>query len=362
MAALTVAWFSRIPQVAAFVTASRLRRLHLRPTHPASETPKWGTQVPEPFTSLNPRGLITYHPEYHSYDPELAMQSLRATGMLGTGWLRTDLRWREILPDGNNPDQQALEWYRKFVSFSDGCGFRNLVVLSTPPDAFFKMAPAAKLDAWSKYVTVVSEALGQWCSAYQMMNEPNGPVYRFFNSQESAVAITRAASTIRAQFPQAHIAVNVSIEIWGWRKYLEQLLRDSGTIVDVVGLDHYPGTWTIWGQGDWSDVIELSSAVATAEPGSLWHGRHICIMETGYSTNAPSRGQEQQKAFYGGLNQVRQLLRQSSIPGLPVLGIYELCDWDSSAGLDPEAHFGILDSQLKPKESFEVVKSLIKEL
>jgi hypothetical protein len=85
-------------------------------------------------------------------------------------------------------------------------------------------------------------------------------------------------------------------------------------------------------------------------------------METGFSTNAPMRDQEHQTEYFEIAMKVAAILKRLSSKTDPLFGIYELCDGDSSAWLDPEAHFGLLTSDLRPKRAFETVASALVSL
>lgn len=364
--AAILVWRSRALQVFTFVAAAglgRWRRSFAAP-RPASRSSEW-SHVQRPRESrapLNPLVLVTYHPEYHSFDPSQTIECLIAATRLGVGWLRTDLRWHEILPDGIHPDSRALAWYRDFLDAASDCGLRNMVVLSSPPRVALRQSNSGRLDAWSRFVQVVVGELGKSCDTYQLMNEPNNPLYRFFSINDAAIALVRGASIIRAGAPAASVAINIAMEIWGWRDYLQKILQLSGRSVDIVGLDHYPGTWTVGLHERWSEVIELGDVIASATPTSPWSNRHLMIMETGFATNTPFRDQTHQSKYFEHVLGVAAQLRRRSAKDTPLIGIYELSDWDTSAWLDPEAHFGLLNCDLEPKISFEHVTQLIASL
>jgi hypothetical protein len=191
------------------------------------------------------------------------------------------------------------------------------------------------------------------------MNEPNNLVYAFFSRPAAAIALTEGASIIRSANPEAKIAINVSMEYWGWKGFLTELLQRSGRAVDIVGLDHYPGTWTIGMQAKWAEITQLSDIIASAGMDSPWFNRHLMVMETGFSTNALMRNEDRQSEYFDHLMRSAIFLKGKSAADAPVFGIYELCDGDSSACLDPEAHFGLLTSDLLPKKAFASVKACI---
>jgi hypothetical protein len=359
-----VLWRSRIVQVISFVIAAGVERSHRAENGPALVSSDWHSPnlSAAQRKALNARALITYHPEYHAYDSHLALQSLALSAELGAGWMRSDVRWRELLPDGKTVNTKALAWYRNFLHYARDYGLRNMVVLSTPPDAVLAQRSQERLKAWSDFIEIVVRELGSFCNAYQLMNEPNGPIYRFFSAQDAATATRNGAAIIKRETPSCSIAVNISMEIWGWREYLEQLLRSSGAAIDIVGLDHYPGTWTIGQQNRWFEIVQLGRLIAAAAPDSPWFNRRLTIMETGFSTNRAFRGESQQLAYFDQIPAVTGALSAYSTSDAILLGVYELCDGDSSPSLNPEAHFGLLTTDLKPKAAYGQVQQLFQSL
>lgn len=210
-------------------------------------------------------------------------------------------------------------------------------------------------------MTVV-ENLGNLCDVYQLMNEPNSPIYRFFPSQVASIAITRGTAVIRKTYPNALIAINVSMDIWGWEHYLKNLLKTSSTAINIIGLDHYPGTWTIISHNRWNKVKKVADRIAASSPASIWFNRRLAIMETGYCTNFQRRNEYKQSQYFSSLRSISSYLKRRLSHDGFILGIYELCDMDTAAGSDPESHFGVMTSQLKAKLAFGAVKDLVLSL
>jgi hypothetical protein len=306
--------------------------------------------------------MITYHPEYHHFDPDLAISSLSACGELRIGWLRTDVRWNELIPDGIHPDPQALAWYKSFLQTVESYGLQNMVVLSSPPRPVLAQDSSGKLEAWGRFVRVVVSELGEFCSAYQLMNEPNGPIYGFLPQRDCVTAIVEGAAIVHGANPAATVAINISMEVWGWRQFLSDVLYESGSAIDLIGLDHYPGTWTVGRSDRWSEVAELVDLIASSTNESPWFDRRLAIMETGYCTNSFLRDELEQSRYFKMLQEIIAKLNSRQTRMRPLCGIYELCDGDSGAWLDPEAHFGIMTTNLKPKAAFATVAQLIEGL
>jgi hypothetical protein len=366
LGATALLWGSRIIQVATFAAAAAVRgqyRAHM-PGGPASRSAEWST-VPRPtakIASLNPLILVTYHPEYHAFDPQFAYASLLSATQLGVGWIRIDIRWREILPDGEHRDPLAIDWYRAFLSAASECGLKVMVVLSSPHEAVLRQGRSQRLESWNRFIEVVAAEFGGRCEIYQLMNELNNPIYSIFPLRDTARAIISGAAIIRSLEPEAKIAINVAMEFWGWHRYLTDVLQLSGLSVDIVGLDHYPGTWTIGWRSRWTEVMQLAGMIQSTSSESPWFKRHLAIMETGFSTNMAMRNQKSQAEYFENVVGITRDLKRNSWGNGPVLGIYELCDGDSSAWLDPEAHFGLLTTNLRPKKAFSIVRRIVASL
>jgi hypothetical protein len=157
------------------------------------------------------------------------------------------------------------------------------------------------------------------------------------------------------------------VDLPGWKSELHKLIEDSGSAVDIVGLDYYPGTWTVtWDSvlSGWNHLAE-EMGTATANETSPLHNHRLAILETGYSTNLRRwRDEKQQESYFEDLkNALKRWDGQTGKKGLLFFGIHELTDRDTGAGLDPEAHFGLLTSHsLERKAAFVTVQKLFREL
>jgi hypothetical protein len=364
-----LAFFTRIFPVATFALASAFRRFSHRggESSPGPHFREWASLAsPSPSpTRSESRLLITYHPWYQDFRPSDVSVCLREARALGAGYIRSDVRWMDVLPDLTHPDQNALSWYRSyFQAARDWYGLQPMIVLSNPPKALNTASESFRLKAWRSYVETVAEHLGDLCGAYQVLNEPNNPVYRFFAKQQIPEAIRTASRVIRSRVAGSTILINLLLDFTNWETTLEDVMANAGESVDVVGFDHYPGTWSPFIEPRWPVLARLARRMRASPPESVWHSTRIAIIETGYATNVPEfRTEQAQGEYFTALTAViRQLDSAQQSSPLPFIGIYELCDSDSSAFLDPETHFGLLTSRLSRKAAFDVVKRLVPTL
>jgi hypothetical protein len=270
------------------------------------------------------------------------------------------------MPDGKNINERATAWYLAyFEAVRAGYGMEPVIVLSNPPRMIHGFTPNELHVAWDAYVRKVVDCFGDVCQAYQVLNEVNNPVYRIFSPNETATVVSSAAEIIRGQIPTARVVVNILAGVLHWRRDAEVLLRQCGADIDVLGLDYYPQTWALADATDWSEIEDFIRGVNSGAREGCSRVCELAILETGYASNIPFlRGPQQQANYFRDWKTVLPRLETICRSGkLAYVGIYELCDASSSAWLDPEAHFGLLDSRtLAHKTAFDEVHQLFSSL
>jgi hypothetical protein len=222
----------------------------------------------------------------------------------------------------------------------------------------------ARMNGWQFYIEQVVERLGDLCQIYQILNEPNNPVFRCFPRAQHCAAIKVAAQLIKGRYPRSKILVNFLQDLPNWRQTLTVTLADCGSAIDIIGIDHYPGTWDLSASPDWAGTVEIASAIRNAAPDSIWAGRKLGIMETGYSTNIPGfRTERHQSKYFSSLEPTTELIDAAlGGHGIDLVGLYEICDENTGVRFDPEAHFGLLTSAFKRKLAFQTVQALCARL
>ena len=187
---------------------------------------------------------VTYHPEYHDFNAS-QHQGLAEAAALGVEFVRADVRWCAVLPDGVTPDIKAFEWYRTFFKTARSYGLTPMIVLSSPPKSVRHLTQREILKRWQLFVEQVVSNLGDLSITYQVLNEPNNPIYSIFDSETLPTAVMSAARLIKSRVPGAKVLVNFLVDIPHWQRNAERLLSQTGSSIDVVGIDHYPGTWAL---------------------------------------------------------------------------------------------------------------------
>ena len=308
--------------------------------------------------------MITYHPWYDDFRPDAANRCLAEAAELGAGYIRLDVRWKDLLPDGNHVDEAAWTWYEHYLlAARNWYGLEPLIVLYNPPNAILNSPISALLSAWTRYVDEVAKRTRHLCSVYQLLNEPNNPVYQVFPLREATKAIVTGTAIIRQCNPQAKVTINVLAGLYGWERDLETLVRTTGSAIDIVGLDYYPGTWTLSSDSESTSWDRFTDRIASIQ--TRLNKRPVAILETGYATNVGRwRGEDQQVRYLLTLKDaVKRWDKAMGADGPVFLGVHELSDGDTGAFLDPEAHFGLLTStSRRRKAGFEAARQLFRSL
>ena len=251
---VAVLWYLRALQVFLFTIVAGARRfVAARRRILPKDVVAW-TSIPPltPLPRTTSRCFLTFHPWYAGFDPARVCRCLAEIRSLGAGGLRTDARWKDLLPDGKHVDLSAVEWHRSFLlAARDWYGLRTLPVLSDPPTAASDAPEDDRLTQWRHYIEIVMEHLGDLCESYKVMNEINNPVYRFVSRRNVPEAIRSATDIIRRHVPTAQISINVLCDLWRWRQDLRWYLRELTGLIDTIGLDFYPDTWAISWRNPW---------------------------------------------------------------------------------------------------------------
>src|ERR1035441_3755161 len=148
------AWRYRVLQVGSFLAAAGVRKFFVRDTAVYFRALALEWQIHSKSSRCAPsqsRGVITYHPWYDKFRPEIARHCLAQAAELGAGYIRIDIRWKDLLPDGVNVDEHAWDWYENYLTEAhDCCGLESLIVLSNAPDNVLRYSVDSRLEAWTR--------------------------------------------------------------------------------------------------------------------------------------------------------------------------------------------------------------------
>ena len=147
----------------------------------------------------------------------------------------------------------------------------------------------------------------------------------------------------------------------GWEAAITDWVERAGEYIDVIGVDHYPGTWACCDNRDWGPLEILIRRIN--DPDDPLYGKLGAVMETGYSSWAPVVADEvrQRDWINESLPRMRALVADANAQqdfGIVLGNYYQLIDVETD-GVGQEAHFGILHSDLTHKVGYDALRAML---
>lgn len=221
----------------------------------------------------------------------------------GCKYVRLDIGWGALQPyellDWASPEvSERLGWYKKFVSKAMDKDIEVIAILGGIPswakDKITFGTPSAEfLELWKDYCEKVAEEFGNSITYYQILNEENHLIRSQITFPLESVVFQYAYEGLKAgECPDVldsehtnhfKTIVNVLTTMPDWEYSLNTWCSAAGDYIDVVAIDHYPGTW--YTSMDWSPLARLSAKIN--DPNDPCYGKEGAIMETGYSSWFP---------------------------------------------------------------------------
>jgi hypothetical protein len=308
-----------------------------------------------------------------SDNKEAVTRDLKLIAELGAKYVRTDVWWYSIEPNRGQYNQGALDYYRWYVEEAGRNGLEVVLIISGAPEWANELYRTGKVSefttAFGAYSEKVAAKVGDLIPLWQLWNEPNN-VVDLPNGDTDAqlmrqgrAGIERGRAAIGATIP-FRTAINVLVDghdgFWGrWeddlRHYLNHGARDA---VDVLTIDHYPGTWSI---GDWGgNIIDRLFALGKEQ------GKAVGIFETGYATSncvLPLNTEGGQADWIRNqLPRMRAKLfdrRVTQGVGFTLVNWFKIEDRNSGNCWDPEDRFGIVRTDRSKKPGFDLLRAEI---
>jgi cysteine-rich repeat protein len=287
---------------------------------------------------------------------------------LGGQMVRFDIPWRDV-----EPYEDAYEKWDFFYEFVTKAkyfyGLEPIAVLGRHPQwaiDYYKSSNPGDKDyywlLWDLYCFSAAYELGDHLYSYQLANEANigvdVSVLRIGDPIDEGDD-WRQFSECRTGIQDADLnfetIVNVYANWIGWEDALQNWLTNAGDSIDIIGIDHYPGTWS---GGDGSDWYPLDRLFYYMQ----FYGKKGAIVETGYTTYPRNyQTEEQQKQWINiALPIIKEKVQGRS--DIVFANYYELMDSEEWDWLRPqEAYFGIMQKNGSIKKAgFDTLKKQIK--
>jgi len=212
------------------------------------------------------------------------------------------------------------------------------------------------LDEAKEYASKVAQELGDLITYYQLGNELNHPAdpIQMWDDPKYIKALYDGISEHDYYFKTI---VNAFADWPWWDYWLKYWLNTAGSCIDIVAIDHYPGTWSYQSYDHWNELDTLFSIADQ-------YGKQAAVMETGYTTywlggapvifaDVPHSETKQKNFINSALPAIRQKVKQHH---LAFVTWYELVDEPNAGPLPAEKEFGICKSDLTPKLGYSDLK------
>ncbi len=220
-----------------------------------------------------------------------------------------------------------------------------------------------------EYAARVAGEIGKDVYYYQLGNEPNHALdfIYLFDGPKYIRALYEGINSVDDEF---ETTVNFFTDfphddpgnlILYWPYSVTRYLLTAGDCIDIVGIDHYPGTWSLESYEIWDQLYTLFHITD-------YYGKKAAVIETGYTTwyphpvDYPHTEEKQQKFINTAFPTIRELTKLNNWE-LVFVGWYELTDEEkpSVLWLPTEKYFGILNVTLVPKAGYEDLKQQFAE-
>ncbi len=353
-----------------------------------------------------------HYPEgWHAGDPlpQKDVQMIQKAKDLNAKYIRFDIWWKDIEPQKDQFNENAIAYYKAIINKIHQEGMDAIVVLGSSGgfpnwvknllvsksgtikaklngktveiprgevevNETMKLAKESKIPVRNLYVVngkaIIQAQVTQgflleakqyaakiaqeyWYLLvyYQLGNELNHPTdpIDWYDDHKYIKALHDGLDEYEIYYKTI---VNAFADWSDWRSWdywLEYWLDRVGNCIDVIAIDHYPGTWSDQPYNHWNELDTLFNIADQ-------HGKQAAVMETGFSTYSDlvGHGEDEQRNF---INSALPAIRQKAQRHyLAFVTWYELVDEPWQSPVTVEWYFGICRDNLLPKLGYNDLK------
>jgi len=249
------------------------------------------------------------------------------------------------------PLPQVYEALKRAVNSRSGTvGAHGFDIFTSPLEDCYTYILAFLSEAY-RYARLVASWLWYSIDYYQLGNELNhfrDPVPHWLDAAFIA-ALGRGVNDgdPGLRYKIVNVIVDFILEWPGWDSTLKSWLNSVGSFIDIVAIDHYPGTWygLPWSTSVWSDWSPLDKLISIAQS----YGKVPAIMETGYPSSGPWHDESDQARYvdvaFG------EIMKRAQSTYIAFLSWYMLWDEPNSCEL-LYCGWGVLGSDFSKKPAW----------
>jgi hypothetical protein len=330
-----------------------------RSAPPAVELPSRARDTDARGFYAQPAGLGDDFPE-ESSGPDKIRRDFETARATGARYLRFAVGWDSAEPAPGKYDWRL--WDQVFRTARETGVIPLPYVCYTPrwlnpdPKDYWRKPPQ-RPEALAQFMEAVSRRYA--APSWELWNEPDNDQYWLGSPEEFARLVRSGAEGVRRGDPRAKVVLGGMSK--GRTPFLEQTLRETSGVIDVVNLHGYLETWDARRAEEYPRYIaEVADAVRTLAPRSdLW------LAEFGYSDWLRPDGKPSERSYavkpweHSRAFQAVALLRAHALA--LGTGLLSLTTWyrvddlpaaETVIGDENNKHLGLLDASGAHKPAF----------
>jgi hypothetical protein len=310
--------------------------------------------------------FFNLHPEDVNHDLSQANLAFGRIIELGGKGVRTDIIWSEVEPSRDNYDWGKVNFYKNYFELAKNKGLQSMAILGgwlggrTPvwAEDLYKNDKAAFLEEFREFCQDMAKEVASYVGYYQIWNEANHPIGDGIAKEDDWKVLWYGGKGVKDGDPSSIRFVNLICDgvggDWGFNtahSWFNEFAKKE-EVIDGLGIDHYPATWDIPGNGsNWEPLDNLLSFMRI-------YRKLGAITETGFSSWAWEQADEHDQENWVHI-------------ALPIIdkkviseGDFIFCNWyelqdANTNGWGVENHWGIYHTDWTKKLAWDDLKAEI---
>jgi hypothetical protein len=206
---------------------------------------------------------------------------IKESGAVG---LRTDVMWYDVEPSENCWDKRMMEIYNTYFAEAKAKGLDSILIFSNAPGWAVSLHKASIESFYSRYKVYVEKVYQEIgipnnIRFYQLWNEPNSTFHNKVYDPKTNYRLYTVAGEVLKKDKNVKTMMNINADLGKWKQGINELLSKSKDYIDIIGIDHYPGTWKyitkVNLEKQWPELTYLIEQINDEK--SDWYGKQGAI-------------------------------------------------------------------------------------